>query len=226
MAGNFNTRKQSASSLILLFTIAVHFLTFYCWRWMVTRPLSGTEGPSDLAVKLIILRPDAQHQSETRPVSSNDGRKPSSIKIKRNAMAPVAPQAITTTLEPSAPPTDLNIVPPPPDAARMTTDQMIANAKRDVGKIDRDLRKATPKFPEPAPNSVQARLEKNIAAAGKHAWGDSQEKILSDGRKITKYYGLGGAYCVTTEGAGSTNGLDQIQGGAHSKVTNCGSLFD
>jgi len=226
MAGNFNTRRSGASALILFVTAVAHLLAFYSWRLMVLRPSSGSDVSSPLSIELIILPPDRQQFAESRPQVSANPEKPPSVKIKPSAIAPAPPQAITITSEPNARLIDLDPAPSIPDAARMATDQMIMNAKRDVGKIDRDLRKATPKFPEPIPNSVQARLEKNIAAAGKHAWGDSQEKVLADGRKITKYYGVGGAYCVSTDGAGSTNGMDQIQGGARTRVTNCGSLFD
>lgn len=226
MTENTLARKRSANALVLLFTLIAHFLAYTYWRSMINRPLSGGETSSTLSIKLIMSEADTQRLAEDRPRPPNEAPKLPSVKTKIDASRPVTPQAITITSDVIVPPIDDDAAPAADTTAGISTDQMIANAKRDVGKIDRDLRKASPKFPDPAPKSVQARLEKNIAAAGKHAWGESQQKVMSDGTRITKYYGPTGAYCVTNAGPGSTNGMDQIQGGVRSKVTNCGSLFD
>ena len=98
---------------------------------------------------------------------------------------------------------------------------LLSNAKRDIGKIDRDLRKAFPKLLEAAPDSAQARLEKGIAAAAKPTSTSMEDFTSPDGRRMTKVTGPDGTYCVRKEGAGATDGLDTIQNGVRAKTTNC-----
>lgn len=105
------------------------------------------------------------------------------------------------------------------------TANLLSNAKRDIGKIDRDLRKAYPKLLEAAPDSAQARLEKGIAAAAKPTTFSMEDIISPDGRRMTKVTGPDGTYCVRKEGAGSTDGLDTMQNGVRAKTTNCPSAL-
>jgi hypothetical protein len=99
--------------------------------------------------------------------------------------------------------------------------ELLSNAKRDIGKIDRDLRKTFPKLLEAAPDSAQSRLEKGIAAAAKPNTTSMEEITFPDGRRMTKVTGPDGTYCVRKEGAGATDGLDTMQNGVRAKTTNC-----
>lgn len=116
--------------------------------------------------------------------------------------------------------------PSPPAQASPSMDEIIRNAKRDIGKIDKELRRSSPSFMQMPPTSTQSRLEKGIAAAGKPAFQALEERTLSNGRRITKVSGPNGIYCVTHDSGGATGGIDVMQRGMSAKVTNCGNLFD
>ncbi len=136
--------------------------------------------------------------------------------------APPAAAPHTTPAAPTVPPDEKKEAPPVPGP---TAVDILSNAKRDIGKIDRDLRKSFPKLLEAAPDSMQSRLEKGIAAAGKPNAPRMEEIISPDGQRMTKVTGPDGSYCVRKAGAGATDGLDSIQNGVRAKTTNCpGSL--
>jgi hypothetical protein len=100
---------------------------------------------------------------------------------------------------------------------------MILDAKRNIGRIDREVNKLlTP----PEQNSVQSRLEQGIAAAARPDRTSMLERNYSDGRKITKVSSPLGTYCVVQDSIGAADGIDRMQRGTHAKVTNCGHLFD
>lgn len=113
---------------------------------------------------------------------------------------------------------------PAPNPLRM--DDIIQNAKRDIGKIDKELRRSFPSSMQLPPTSTQSRLEKGIAAAGKPVSQALAERTLSDGRRVTKVAGPNGIYCVTHDSVGATGGIDFIQRGMSARVTNCDKLFD
>lgn len=116
--------------------------------------------------------------------------------------------------------------PPSPAPGSLRMDEIIQNAKRDIGKIDKELRRSFPSSTQMPPASTQSRLEKGIAAAGKPAAQTLAERTLSDGRRVTKVSGPNGIYCVTNDSVGATGGIDVMQRGMSTKVTNCGNLFD
>ncbi|WP_128083126.1 hypothetical protein [Collimonas arenae] len=128
-------------------------------------------------------------------------------------------------------------VPQMPVAAhRPSAEDMVDAAKRNVGQIDRDLRKDAPPAGESAPAATtppnrQEILEK--ALAGPVAPKDSprpgettmEDITRPDGQRVTKVTGPNGTYCVTQISVGNTKGEDIIQRGAVSRTTSCGSPF-
>ncbi len=127
-------------------------------------------------------------------------------------------------ITPSAPGAGQAISPSPPAEPRGS---LMLDARRAVGGIDRELRRAFPTQDQPqrAPDSVQRRLEKGIAAAAGPAPG-MVERTLADGRRVTRVSGPTGVYCVTQDAVGANNGIDHIQGGMQNRVTDCGHLFE
>ncbi|NRR34400.1 hypothetical protein HSX11_29940 [Oxalobacteraceae bacterium] len=117
-------------------------------------------------------------------------------------VAPAAPQAITP--EPPAPPDsrmpDFSQAPAAP-----TADDIMRQARRDIGKIDKDLRKAYPVRGEQAPNdSKQARLERGINAAHENVlpkWYEAakMQEISRSGsqNRVYKISTALGIYCIT-----------------------------
>ena len=212
--------------MALVFTIALHLLAIYFWPAMSRHPAMRV--PSDPAL-FVFLRPSQSppmhiEKSELKKYEVRGSAPP---KQRRTSESRVEPLPITTA-SPGLPPSGSEANPQsanvPSTANRM--DDILSITKRDIGKIDRDLRKEFPKLQGVAPNSIQARLSNGIAAAAKPSATMMQEKVLSDGRRITKVSGPGGSYCVQTNSVGATDGVDQMQRGIPLKVTNCGSLFD
>ncbi|MEC5217897.1 hypothetical protein RCH09_002861 [Actimicrobium sp. GrIS 1.19] len=154
----------------------------------------------------------AQRRTPVTMVRAVTQDHPASVTAEpRNQATPAEPESATTTLPPPLPASDL-----------------ATSALRSVGKIDRDLRNEFRHLPERAPDSVTSRLAQGIAAAGvvHRLMPSMQERVLADGRRVTKVTSSSGTYCVTQEGAGANDGLDRVQNGNHMKATNCGNLFD
>ena len=95
------------------------------------------------------------------------------------------------------------VVEAPP--AHLSAEQMLSIAKRDLGKIDRELRKEKPaKRFSAVPDSAQQRLEKGFDeahAAAPNKWYQAAkvEDITppgDDARKIYRITGALGTYCV------------------------------
>jgi hypothetical protein len=105
----------------------------------------------------------------------------------------------------------------PTPAPSLNLDQLLESTKRDIGKIDRELRKADPVGNKKSLGSSQSALEKGIAGAGaavRPKWyeaakieglpGGGDGTAKSGGPKRYKIItGSGLTYCVTDPGDGS-----------------------
>jgi len=140
---------------------------------------------------------------------------------------------------------DTHYAPAPPGTAapqqpvathRPSAEDMIDAAKRNVGQIDRDLRKDSPPAGEPAPATTAAPNRQEIlekALAGQVVPKETprpgettmEDITRPDGQRVTKVTGPNGTYCVTQISVGNTKGEDIIQRGAVSRTTTCGSPF-
>lgn len=144
-----------------------------------------------------------------------------------NAIKPVKP----VTLDKTPPGIDLAIALPPPDAVANaplpddpfaepakkapTASEIIALARRDAGKIDRELRKAYPESAPLAPaDSKQAVLERGFNAAYDAAppkWYQGAKMVelsTPDGENRSRTYKIITAlvsYCITISAAGKKN---------------------
>ncbi|HYD95652.1 MAG TPA: hypothetical protein VEC01_10035 [Noviherbaspirillum sp.] len=89
---------------------------------------------------------------------------------------------------------------PVPSSAEMDASvagSLLESAKRDVGKIVRELRKDFPALRAgEGQGTATARLERAIAAAGLPSGSAMQEVTAPDGRRMTKVIGATGTYCV------------------------------
>jgi hypothetical protein len=140
-------------------------------------------------------------------------RKP--IEAPPPARTPSPPASAPPHVAKAAPPAPIPMAPPPPvveappaaapSSAPVSVEQMLAIARRDLGKIDRDLRKEqrVDQFSK-APDSAQLRLEKGFDeahAAVPNKWYQAAkiEDITppgDDARKIYRITGALGSYCV------------------------------
>ncbi|WP_211462876.1 hypothetical protein [Collimonas silvisoli] len=149
--------------------------------------------------------------------------------------APALPPGTTTIEETHYPPAAPGITAPklPASSSRPSAEDMVEAARRDIGKIDHELRKdSPPKEPAAAAAkpSMQQTLEKALAApvephAAKPGETTMEEITRPDGQRVTKVTGPNGTYCVTQISVGNTKGEDIMQKGAVSRTTSCGAPF-
>lgn len=146
---------------------------------------------------------------------------------------PLPPGAITvedTRYQPASPGAATQL---PAAAGRPSAEGMVEAAKRDAGKIDRELRKDAPpkeKAAAAATPTMQQKLEMGLAPAAAPEPRSPKETTMEDitlpnGQRVTKVTGPNGTYCVTQISVGNTKGEDIMQKGAVSRTTSCGSGF-
>jgi hypothetical protein len=151
-------------------------------------------------------------------------------------LAPALPPGTTTIEETHYPPAAPGVAAPklPASSSRPSAEDMVDAARRDIGKIDHELRKDSPPPKEPAAAatkpSMQQTLEKALATpaephAAKPGETTMEEITRPDGQRVTKVTGPNGTYCVTQISVGNTKGEDIMQKGAVSRTTSCGAPF-
>lgn len=162
--------------------------------------------------------PLAQAGEQTPPLP------PGTITVEDTHYRPVAPGSTAPQL--------------PAASRRPSAEDMVNAAKRNVGKIDQDLRKDSPPASEPALPAPAATaptrqqiLEKALAGpvvqkeTPKPGETTMEDFTRPDGQRVTKVTGPNGTYCVTQISVGNTKGEDIMQKGAVSHTTNCGVPF-
>jgi hypothetical protein len=172
----------------------------------------------DAEPQLILhLLPAPAPPVQSPPAVQQTPRQPEKISARHSPSAPAqsgksrTPTAVSI---PAAPPAPDKL--PPTSPVRPSGMDMIEAAKRDVGEIDRELRKALPPSREPippaAPLSAQQKLAKGIAAAARPRGTFMEDLTLPNGQRVTKVTGPLGSYCVTQISVGDTKGEDIMHG--------------
>ncbi|WP_187364244.1 hypothetical protein [Massilia genomosp. 1] len=137
--------------------------------------------------------------------------------------APVPPERVAET------PSEL-VVPDAPAAPAPSAAEIMRQARRSIGQIDRDLRKAHPGQAISAPVSNGAtRLAQGLQAAADAApnrWYEAPKvtEIIDPGpyaRRRYRVVGAKGTYCITVESNHAPDGLDIGSKGIQHKKTNC-----
>jgi hypothetical protein len=207
-----NERRLYAIGL----TIAVHLALIYGWQMTRRIPAPEWELPRN-AIQWLRLKPLVP----PKPVAPRPAAPPPRQQTPRTAPASASPAPTPAPVQP-APAVEA-------PAARSAHD-MLQQAKRDVGKIDKDLRKAYPGQPISAPvQTAQTRLEKGIAAAADAApnrWFEAPKvtEIIDPGgygRRRYRVVGANGTYCITVESNHAPDGLDTMKYGIQQKITTC-----
>ncbi|WP_157406829.1 hypothetical protein [Janthinobacterium sp. CG3] len=164
MTNTLNTQRMGA----VLLTGAVHLALLYAFL-QSHHPLPAESAqPERAPIQWFILPLPATRPSGTSaaPLPPVPRRLPAAARTPAPRRgAPRAPtEAATITPDP------VTVAPPAaaadPAAAPLSVDEIMRIAKRDIGKIDKQLRKEHPQRGEQAPlDTPQARLEKGFAAA-------------------------------------------------------------
>lgn len=145
--------------------------------------------------------------------------------------APADPAPTVTVAPPLSSPLPLSFPPTQPPAAAAPpsrgADDILQQARRDIGRIDRDLRRQyhEPLATAPA-DTPQKRMERGFAeaaAAVPNRWYEAAkitEMVDQGGRKIYKVVGAGGTYCVYAD-PNQAPGGETFQHGGGARTATC-----
>lgn len=207
-------------------SIALHLLLLCFWQLK-----SGEQGPPATRRGALIVR--ILTSQESRPAPAENGRPAQTDRVSARVAARHRPGASITARRPEAVTAEHPVStighdkePPGLPLAALPADDLVEKAKRDVGRIDRELRKDYPQLPQVPPDSVQSRLASGIAAAGKRSWlsAATTEEMLSPNRTGRRMYRINtpaGSYCVRYESDSAAAGVDTIQHGVQQIIGNC-----
>jgi hypothetical protein len=198
-------------------TVLVHVVLILGWQ-ITRRPPAVTPDPPRSTIQWIRLPAPAvpqprREKEEQAPVRPRVMPRAGAITLPRvtvPAAPAVTPQAADTPAA-SAPAT-----PAAPSAGAT----MLERARRDVGAIDRALRKENNPYIVAPPDSPQIRLRKGIAAAAR--LGPGEDELVNntgDGARRTRVVAGGITYCVTERSPATS--IDMIEKHGKTRITNC-----
>ncbi len=224
------TSSPAQRPLAIAIVVGTHVLVFAAWY-----VLRSDEAPR-------LTSDDARMQwIWFKPIPLPAPRPPPRARVVEN-IAPSAPRhhvrttAPMTLAPPAQPPVGAPVAaaaPTPASAAddpfsaptKTAAERIVEKALHDVGKIDRELRRASPSQIHAPPNTPQTRLIAGIRSARVHKWDEpaSIEEINAaggGGKRMYKVSGPLGTYCATYDSnRGALDGADPSKGGP--KITNC-----
>lgn len=218
----------------LVATLALHLLVLA--SWYLTRATVDTVDEDQETIQWVNIEPTRPAQPTPQVPSPPEPAKlpqPAAPAPARTAAAPSPkPPVAITQAEAVAPPAPEA---PPAPLAQPTQDtpsasDMLQRARKDIGKIDKDLRKEFPGARIKAPkDSPQLRLVRGIEHAAEMAppkWYEpAKVKEIIDpgpyGRRRYRVITAFGTYCTTYESNRSPDGRDVMQKGPTPKHTNC-----
>ena len=227
--------RLRSRSLAWLFVILIHILVLMAWRY--TKAPQRPPTPNSEATQWFWVAPVKAPPTPRLPRLA--ARKTPSIsdsaprEVARHT-APRAPDPSMTMIAPttSAPATS---APAPAPPATDTDDPFLkhdrsaadiaAQARRDVGKIDSDLRRESPSQIHAPANTPQTRLIAGLHAAKVQHWNDPVEiEEIPDeggnGKRMAKVKTAFGTYCTTHDSNRSAvDGFEPNKRGP--KITNC-----
>lgn len=200
-------------------TVALHLALLYTWH--LARQLEPKADGHD-PVRIQWLKNAPPRPVKPAPVVTRQPVRPAAAKP---AAPPVTRQRPATIIEPEA------ISQPATEApSARSVDEMMQQARKDLGRIDKELRKEFPgpRIKAPA-DSPQIRLEKGIAHAAEMAppkWyeGPKVTELIDPGgygRRRYRVITANGTYCITVESNHAPDGIDTMKNGIKPKLTTC-----
>ncbi len=201
-------------------TVALHLALLIGWH--VTRDLVPvTERDEAARIQWVKIAPP---RPSKRPPPA-----PTQAAVRPAATRHAAP--VLTSRPPATEPEAAAITAPAAEAApaRSAAD-MMAQARKDIGKIDHALRKEFPtRGIQAPPDSPQIRLVKGIehaAAMAPPKWYEAAkvEELIDPGgygRRRYRVITANGTYCITIESNHAPDGIDTMKNGIKPKLTTC-----
>ncbi|UOD30377.1 hypothetical protein INH39_01050 [Massilia violaceinigra] len=213
-------RRYAAIALTLL----AHALLVLGWQY--ARRLPPVDNDPGHSMQWVKIMPPMATAPPPKPVSQPVARPAARADAPAARPVPATPAAPVAPISEAPPDTIVQDAPPvAPNAA-----EIMRQARRSIGKIDQDLRKAHPGQPISAPVSNGAtRLAQGLQAAADAApnrWYEAPKvtEIIDPGQYDRRRYrvvGADGTYCITVESNHAPDGLDISSKGIQHKKTNC-----
>ncbi|TQK08004.1 hypothetical protein [Herbaspirillum sp. SJZ107] len=228
----------------LALTVLVHAVLLLGWQMSRhTLPVESGPAPKRTLIQWIRLPPlKALPAPPPKPVqlpkpAQAAARAPAAATPRTTASQPAAiPEAAPITLAPATPAASSTdnpanapqAAPSEPAAARPSTAEILKRAKRDIGKIDRALRKENNPYIAAPLDSPQIRMREKMEAAHDLAaprpWEapkiDELVPNTGTGERRTRIITGGGTYCITERPPGSTS-IDMIEKHGKQMITSC-----
>ncbi len=221
MTATFNPQRQDRQWTGVALTLALHAMMLLAWRHAGKLPAPDASPREAIQwVDIAIARP-APPPVRPPPPAVPAAPRPSPAPAKTASPAPAA--APVPSVQPLPPP---GAETPP----ALSAHELLQQARRSVGKIDQDLRKAYPGQPITAPvDNGHTRMAKKMQDAADmvpNKWYEAPKvtEILDPGpygRRRYRVVGALGTYCITVESNHAPDGIDQMQKGIQQKITTC-----
>lgn len=204
---------------VFIATVGVHLVLFALWR------LNQAQAPADpdvaSAPAIQWIRAFARPPAVT--VQSPAAKKTQAP--ARRMAAPATPATVSAPPPQVAPPSES--IPVDTTFAEKSAPSLRERALRDVGAIDKALRKESPGHHlDSPPSSPQSRLAAGIDSATRpRLWEAPIIVPIADqgqnGRRIYKVITGLGIYCIYVDANHTPNGIDMMQKGIQQKVAKC-----
>ena len=213
-------RRYAAVALTLL----AHALLILGWQY--ARRLPSVDNDPGRSIQWVKIMPSSATAPPPKPALQPAARQAARADAPAARPVPATPAAPAAPIGEAPPDTIVQEAPP----ASPNADEIMRQARRSIGKIDQDLRKAHPGQPISAPASNGAtRLAQGLQAAADAApnrWYEAPKvtEIIDPGsydRRRYRVVGARGTYCITVESNHAPDGLDIGSKGIEHKKTNC-----
>ncbi len=206
-------------------TLVVHAVLVLGWQ-MTRHPPAVTPDPPRSTIQWIRLPAPAAPQ----PRREQEEQTPARPQVAPRAGAIILPRVTVPAAPAAAPPAadtpaaaSTPAAPPAPSAGAA----MLERARRDVGAIDRALRKENNPYIVAPPDSPQIRLRRGIQAAADmapNAWYQAPKVAelvnnTGDGARRERVISGGGTYCMTERAP--TTSIDMVEKHGKWRQTNC-----
>ena len=231
----------------LAFTVLVHAALLLGWQMSRhALPVENGAEPARTRIQWIRLpslkmpeqppKPAPLPQPAPAPARAAAPAPPRAAEPRPPAASPAVPPITVLPAAPAAPadapgaaPAGASqAAPSEPATATPSTAEILKRAKRDIGKIDRALRKENNPYIAAPLDSPQIRMREKMEAAHDLAaprlWQAPKiEELVSntgDGERRTRVITAGGTYCITERPPGSTS-IDMMEKHGKQRITSC-----
>lgn len=217
------TRRARLPGLVA--TLAVHLALLLGWQMTRHAPVPPGASERMYWVNVPMAQAAKRREEAAAPARAPQARpaaRASRARAPVRAAAPAPPQPIVA---PAQAPAESAA-----EAPGKSGYDILQQARRDLGKISKDLGKEFPEQKIKAPrNTAQTRLEKGIALANELAppkWYEAPKikEIVDPGSYGRRRYRITtalGTYCMTYESNHAPDGIDVIARGMQQKRTTC-----